>query len=145
MTKVFAIIAVFLLMLPAFSSSLNAQTQVTGHIVAEVVETIGASTKTNDCVVVSKNKTAEKFNLGEVTINSRALTVYDLIIETTDISRKTGTQAALLAKTYLGNLSPMLDADGKHTFRIYGSFEEEPLIAANEGLTAVYKIILAFN
>jgi len=132
-------------MLPLFEGSLSAQVRVTGHVFAEVVESIGTSSNTNGWIVVPKDSSGKEFDIGEFSLNGGAMAAYDLIVKTNDITGEAGTQASFLATTDLGNLSYMLDSHGKRVFRLYGSVKEQLCSEAEKNYSASYQVIFAYN
>lgn len=145
MAKTNTIIGLIVLMLPVCESSLIAQVRVTGHVFAEVVETIGTSSNTNDWVTVPQNSSDKEFDLGEISLNGGAMAAYDLIVKTNDMTGETGTQASFLATTDLGNLSYMLDSHGKRVFRLYGSVKKKLCSETEKNYSASYHVIFAYN
>ncbi|MBE0661528.1 MAG: hypothetical protein IH597_03585 [Bacteroidales bacterium] len=145
MAQTKTIIGLIVLMFPLFEGSLIAQVRVTGHIFAEVVESIGTSSNTNDWVMVPQSSSGKEFDLGEISLNGGAMAAYDLIVKTNVMTGEAGTQASFLATTDLGNLSYMLDSHGKRVFRLYGSVKEKLCAEAEKNFSASYHVIFAYN
>jgi hypothetical protein len=143
--KTNTIIGLIVLMLPVIESSLNAQVRVTGHVFAEVVESIGTSSNTNDWVMLPQSSSAKEFDLGEISLNGGAMAAYDLIVKTNEMTGEAGTQASFLATTDLGDLSYMLDSHGKRVFRLYGSVKEQSGSQRDKNYSASYHVIFAYN
>jgi hypothetical protein len=143
--KFFFIMGIFLLVLPALKITLLAQVRVTGHVFAEVVETVGAAANTNDWVVITHDNVSSEFELGNLSINGGAMAAYDLVIETNEMTGETGTHASFLATTDYGNQSYMLDARGKQVFRLYGSASNISHKTKEKHFSANYQITFAYN
>lgn len=63
-------VKVYIVFLTLFFNYLNgfSQTKVTGHIFAEIVESVGTSSKINNFIKVDKEAQTQKVNLGEIAI-----------------------------------------------------------------------------
>lgn len=145
MAKFFFIIGMFSLVLPALKVTLLAQVRVTGHVFAEVVETVGATANINDWVVVANDNVSSEFELGDLSINGGAMAAYDLIIKTNEMTGETGTQASFLATTDYENQSYMLDSHGKQVFRLYGSASNILNKTREKHFSASYQVTFAYN
>lgn len=145
MAKYFFIIGMFSLVLPALKVTLLAQVHVTGHVFAEVVETVGAAADTNDWVVVTHDNVSSEFELGNLSINGGAMAAYDLVIETNEMTGETGTHASFLATTDYGNQSYMLNYHGKQVFRLYGLASNILNTTREKNFTASYQVTFAYN
>ena len=131
-------------MLP-FRSSILAQSRVTGHVFAEVVESMSVTYNVNNWVVIPPNSNEHGFDLGEISVNGGSLTAYDLIIISSGISGKTGMRAPFDTTTDYNNLSYILDSQGKQVFQLYGSTNDELFAAKEKSFVAEYNIIFAYN
>jgi len=143
--KFFFIMGMFTLVLPALKDTMLAQVHVTGHVFAEVVETVGATANINDWVVVANENVSSEFELGDLSINGGAMAAYDLIIETNEITGETGTKASFLATTDYGNHSYMLNSHGKQVFRLYGSTSNISNKTKEKHFSASYQVTFAYN
>lgn len=131
--------------MPALKNTSFAQVTVTGHVFAEVVETVGATSKTNDWVVVSQNNNSKEFELGNIEVNGRAMAAYDLIIETKEMTGDTGTKALFSATTGCNNQSYMLDSKGRQVLHLYGMASNFSNKTRKKIFYASYQVTFAYN
>jgi hypothetical protein len=143
--RIFTTLGVLLIMLSAFGNALFAQARVTGHVFAEVVESIGANSNMTEWVLVQPNRITEEIDLGKISINGGAQSTYGLILTTKELTGKTGAQASFLAKTDYDNSLNMLNSHGKQVLRLYGNADEDLLTTSDRNFTTSYQIIFAYN
>jgi hypothetical protein len=123
----------------------EAQTRVTGHVFAEVVETIGMASNTSNRASLPHDMSGSEFDLGEVSINAGSMGAYAIVIETSDMVGDSGKRVSFDARTENGKLVSNLDQNGKQVLRLSGSAKEEIYFAGEKNFSAAYNITFAYN
>lgn len=140
-------IAVFIctviMMTGAFNSDARAQTRVTGHVFAEVVETVGASANTAN--LASLSQPGATFDLGEIALNGGSMAAFTVVIESGEMVGQSGERASFNARTNDGKLVSSLDPNGRQVVRFRGSANEENAAGNERNFSAAYSVTLAYN
>ena len=146
MKQILAISASTLILMISVSVNIaEAQTRVTGHVFAEVVETIGMASNASNRASLQQGVSDSEFDLGEVSINAGAMAAYAIVLETSDMVGDSGKRISFDAKTENGKLVCSLDQSGKQVLRLSGMTKEEIYYAGEKNYTAAYNVTLAYN
>lgn len=140
-----AIIAACAIVASSFAGSLYAQVKATGHVFAEVVESLSASMNSRQMVYVDRTNNAEELELGELVINGGALEAYDLILISDRLAEESVTHATFLAITDHRLTSKVFDYNGKQVFRLFGSFYKPNQSGIELNRRAAFQITFAYN
>lgn len=143
--NIFVFICTVIMMSGAFSSVAFAQARVTGHVFAEVVESVGASANTANLASVPQNMPDTEFELGEIAINGGSLAAFSIVVETGEMIAQSGERASFKAKTRNGQLVSNLDSNGRQTLKLSGSAQKDIALAGNRNFSAAYSVTFAYN
>jgi outer membrane protein assembly factor BamB len=134
-----------LMLAVAMSFSLAAQTRVTGHVFAEIVESAGASSRVSNQVVINPDQQTNGFDLGEITLSGGSMASCTVIITSGGIMGQSGYDHGFTATTSDDNSLYVLDASGKQKFRLNGSLSDEILSGNDKNYAAEYAVVFAYN
>ena len=135
----------FTLMILFIGMNAAAQVRVTGHVFAEVVETLGASSGTNNLLSLSQNSINSELDLGEIFINGGAMAAFSVVFENSKITGEYGTRMALRAGVADDVSSGMLDTNGREVLKIIAEADENLLNAHDKNYTGQYQVVFAYN
>lgn len=140
-----ALLGAVVMLASSFAGSLVAQVKATGHVFAEVIESLSANMNTNQSVFVDSGNDMEEFEMGELIISGGALDTYNLIIIADKLTGEPGTPAPFLASTDVGRTTNVFNSHGKQVFRLFGSLLRN--VDSNTFLkyTAAYQVTFAYN
>ena len=122
-----------------------AQTRITGHVFAEIVEAAGATSNTTEKIILQPGQQTSGFDLGEITFSGGSLSACAVIITSDNLMSENGSSYNFSAVTHDGNNSYMLDNSGKQKIRINGSTTDEVLSGGDKNFAAGYAITFAYN
>jgi hypothetical protein len=143
--KQFATITILILLITSFSVSSFAQVRVTGHVFAEVVEAVGATSVTNNAIQMQQQAVSNNFDMGEITLSGGALAACDVMITTSELEGLTGSRASFAALPENQSATGMLDQYGKQVIRLSGQAGEELLANPDKAYAAQYNVVFAYN
>lgn len=141
--NIIVFICTFIMMIGAFSSDAIAQTRVTGHVFAEVVETVGASANTASLASVSQPGAA--FDLGEIALNGGSMAAFTIVVESCEMVGQSGERVSFNAMSSDGRLVSNLDPNGRQVVRFSRSANEEIAAGNDRSYSAAYSVTLAYN
>jgi len=117
------------------------QVKVTGHICAEVVESISVSCNSNpDMAYLSKNVT--KLDVGSFSISGAASSTYNLIIDNANVSNDSGESYTIQTNTAGAEKSLIADLSGKQSLTLVAGTAELP---ANGQYQGNFGVTFAYN
>jgi hypothetical protein len=117
------------------------QVKVTGHICAEVVESISVSCNNNpELAYLSKNVT--KLDVGSFSISGAASATYNLIIDNANVRNESGDSYTIQTNTDGAEKSLIADLSGKHSLTLVAGTTELP---ANGQYQGNFGVTFAYN
>ena len=117
------------------------QVKVTGHICAEVVESISVSCNSNpDMAYLSKNVT--KLDVGSFSISGAASSTYNLIIDNANVRNDSGESYTIQTNTAGAEKSLIADLSGKQSLTLVAGTTELP---ANGQYQGNFGVTFAYN
>ena len=132
-----------MLMLLGISMHSGAQTRVTGHIFAEVVELTGAESRANAYVEIQSNSVSAEFDLGEISFHGKANTAFDVMVTSSDLVGSHGFEAPFQAQP--DEFSSTTDATGKQVIRFSGTAGDDLLHATERQYAGNYQVVFSYN
>ena len=122
-----------------------AQVRVTGHVYAEVVEAVSATSSTNNSLQIQQNAVSSNLELGEITLNGGASAACNVMISSTELTGMNGSQAAFVALPFANSMPTSLDENGQTVIKIQGKAGEEILENPDKVYAGGYNVVFAYN
>lgn len=132
-----------LLLLMSTSMQSVAQTRVTGHVFAEVVELTGAESKANESIEIKAGDSTADLDLGEIMFRGKADTTYELMVSSSPLKGNDGYEH--LFETHYDRLGSTIDASGNEVIRLTGSANESLLSSSQKQYAGGYQVVFAYN
>lgn len=142
MNRLIATGIVFLI-LSAISLHAVAQTRVTGHIFAEIVELTGAESMATDYVELQGDAATAEFDLGEFSFRGKANVAYDLMVTSSNLVGSDGFETPFQASP--GHFQSSMDETGSQVVRLTGTAGDELLTASGRQYAGNYQVVFAYN
>lgn len=121
-----------------------AQVKVTGHVFAEIVEAVGATSSTNNSLQIQQNAVSNNMELGEIAVSGGSLAACAVMITTTDLKGIDGSHAAFTAIPE-ANSSSNLNQNGTQIIKLQGFAGNEILGNPDKVYAAQYNVVFAYN
>lgn len=131
------------LILSAVSLYAVAQTRVTGHIFAEIVELTGAESKATDYVELQGDAATAEFDLGEFSFRGKANVAYDLMVTSSNLVGNDGFETPFQALP--GHFQSSMDETGNQVVRLTGSAGDDLFSASDRQYAGNYQVVFAYN
>jgi len=138
--KKLAATGILILTMAIMSITSVAQVRVTGHVFAEVVEAVGATSATNNSIEMQQQSVTNNFEIGEITLSGGAMSTCDVMITASQLQGITGSQATFSAAPAGGSHAGVLDQAGKNVIRLQGQVGDEVL-----AYSAQYNVVFSYN
>ncbi len=119
----------------------NGQVRVTGHICAEVVESVSASCSNNPGVTIQANGLA-KADLGSFSTSGTASSTCTLVIDNASISNSRGETYTISTTTSDEEKTLIADANGKQSLTMVAG---TPELLTNGQYYGNYRVTFAYN
>jgi len=123
----------------------SAQVRVTGHVYAEIVEAVAATSVTNNSLQIQQNAVGNNLELGEITLSGGASTACNVMITSKELTGMNGSQAAFVALPLDNSMPTSLDENGKTVIKIQGKAGEEILENPDKVYAGGYNVVFAYN
>ena len=140
-TKYFSAI-IFALIL---SLNVNAQITVTGHVTAEIVEAVSASSGTNDLLSLQQNASTQNLDLGNFTLNGGSNSICAVVVNSTQLTGENGTEVSFNANSNIENGNAVMSNDGSQVFNFKGDTDSEILSLNDNNYAGEYNVVFAYN
>lgn len=122
-----------------------AQTKVTGHVFAEIVEATSAESKATAFVTIEKDNTVNNIPMGEISISGKANTAFSVIFDIEGMKGDNGEFAFFDATICSECSGDILNDNGKQVFSLQGKPGNEILSQNSKLYDAQYQIVFAYN
>ena len=132
-----------MLMLLGISMHSGAQTRVTGHIFAHVVELTGAESRANDYVEIQSNAAAAEFDLGEISFRGTANTAFNVMVTSSDLVGAHGYAAPFEAQPE--QVSSTTDVSGNQVIRLRGTAGDDLFTSSEREYAGNYQVVFSYN
>jgi hypothetical protein len=132
-----------LLILSGISMQSYAQTRVTGHVFAEVVELTGAESNANTSIELKSGDSFSDFYLGEIIFRGKSNTSYELIVSSSPLKGADGYE--YLFETRYDRQGTTIDSSGNEVIRFTGSADEGLLSSSERQYSGKYQIVFVYN
>lgn len=133
---------VFLMILAA---GLTAQVTVTGHVTAEVVEAVSATSGTNNLLSLQQNATPDNLDLGSFTLGGGSNAICSVIVNSTQLTGDNGNMVNFNANASLSNNTGLLDERGTQVFNFKGDAGKEIMNNQDKNYAGQYNVVFAYN
>lgn len=141
--RTFVAYGIAMLLLTSISMQSVAQTRVTGHVFAEVVELTGAESKANESIEIKSGDPATDLDLGEIMFSGKADTTYELMVSSSPLKGNDGYE--YLFETRYDKQNTTIDASGNEVIRFTGSADESMLSSSERQYAGNYQVVFAYN
>ncbi len=141
--RAFVAYGIALLILTGISTQSVAQTRVTGHVFAEVVELTGAESKAHESIEIKAGDFATDFDLGEISFRGKAGTTYELMVSSSPLKGHDGHEHLFEARYDRHNTT--IDASGNEVIRLTGSAGEGLFSSSDRQYTGNYQVVFVYN
>ena len=121
-----------------------AQTRVTAHATAEIVEGWHAVPETRNHFYLQPNKTGH-IEMGEISLSSSRFTVCDVTIRSATLTGEHGCTARFDAMHQPQEHTRASTDGGHHIFNLYGKADEDMFSKPDRNYTGQYQIIFSYN
>lgn len=131
----------FILFLTSSGMWCMGQVRVTGHVSAEVVESISASSNCNIDMTFNAPE-LKNFELGSFSVSSNASSTCTLIVDKVNVSNRNGESFALETTIPGSERAMVADQNGNHSLTLNAGREE---LLANGQYQGNYGVTFAYN
>lgn len=138
--KIITLISLLLLF-----ASASAQVTVTGHVCAEVVEAVSATSGTNNLLSLQQNATPENLDLGSFTLSGGSNAICSVVVNSTQLTGDNGNRVDFSANTGLTNNTSVLNDKGTQVFNFKGNAGNEILGSNDKNYQGQYNVVFAYN
>ncbi len=138
--KIITLISALLMM-----TCVSAQVTVTGHVTAEIVEAVSATSGTNNLLSLQQNVAPDNLDLGSFTLSGGSYAICSVVVESTELSGDHGNHVGFSAGTRLNNNAGMLNDRGTQVFNFQGKAGEEILSSNDKNYEGQYNVVFAYN
>lgn len=121
-----------------------AQTTVTGHVFAEVIESVSASSHSQSSFTIQRNRT-EGIDFGQIEIKSTASASCSLILGTANLTSNTNQQIAMSTSAYSTQSMQSNAINGNQFISLQCHPEESDLDLNASQYNGNINIVLAYN
>jgi hypothetical protein len=121
------------------------QTRVTGHVFAEIVETLSAVSNTNDYLHIEQNSIGDQVNLGEISLHGKSNTVVSVLVTTNGMTGNYGDNAGFEVIPCLECSDSEYNNNGIQTYKLQANTDLEPNSNTSLSYSAQYEIVFAHN
>mgnify|MGYP004702214067 CR=1 FL=1 len=123
----------------------HSQTRVTGHVFAEIVETLSAVSNTNDHLQIEQNSIGDQVNLGEIFLHVKSNTVVYVLVTTNGMTGNYGDNAGFEVKPCLECSDSEHNNIGIKTYKLQANTDLELNSNTSLSYSAQYEIVFAHN
>lgn len=123
----------------------SAQVTVTGHVSAEVVEAVSATSGTNNLLSLQQNATPDNLDLGSFTLSGGSNAICSVVVNSTQLIGDHGNAVNFDANTSLNNNTGVLDERGTQVFNFKGDAGEDILNSHDKNYAGQYNVVFAYN
>ena len=121
------------------------QTRVTGHVFAEIVETLSAVSNTNDYLHIEQNNIGDKLNLGEISLNGKSNSVVSVLVTTNGMTGSDGENAGFEVNSCLECSDSEHNNNGIQIYKLHANTDIELNSNTSNRYSAQYEIVFAHN
>jgi hypothetical protein len=143
--KAYTTFATLLLALLLIGTESIAQVRVTGHVFAEIVEAVGATSATNNSLQIQQNAASNNFELGEISISGGSNAACAVMITASDLKGMNGSEATFSALPESSSIPASLDRNGRQIIKLQGVAGNEILANSDKAYAAQYNVVFAYN
>lgn len=126
------------------TSRVFAQTTVTGHVFAEVVESVSASTCSQATITIQRNQT-EGVNLGTIDIKSTESAMCSLILSKASLTDNNQNQCTMETSAIISQNMEENSINGPHSISLQCQPDKNMLAQSASSYTGNIDIVLAYN
>jgi hypothetical protein len=141
--RAFVAYGLALLILTGISVQSVAQTRVTGHVFAEVVELTGAESNANKSIEIKAGDSFSDIDLGEISFHGKAGTTYELMVSSSPIKGHDGYEH--LFETRCDRHGSTIDVSGNEVIRLTGSADDSLLLSSERQYAGEYQVVFVYN
>jgi hypothetical protein len=143
--KAYTTFATLLLALLLIGTESIAQVRVTGHVFAEIVEAVGATSATSNSLQIQQNAVSNNFDLGEISISGGSNAACAVMITASDLKGINGSEAAFSALPESSTMPSSLDQNGRQIIKLQGVAGNEIMANSDKAYAAQYNVVFAYN
>lgn len=122
-----------------------AQVKVTGHVFAEIVETVSASSNTNDYFLIEQNNIGDELNLGEISLYGKSNSVVSVLVTTNGMTGSDGENTGFEVIPCLECSGSNQDNYGNQTYKLQAFSSSELNSNSSKSYSAKYEVVFAHN
>jgi hypothetical protein len=134
-----------LFLLSTFILNVNAQVVATGHIFAEIVETIGTKSAVTNMLTLQHKGQTDNLDLGSIKLNGNSSSICNVIVSSSQLRGENGGQVSFFANDNFRSQEEILNAKGENLICLKGSVGTEIFQSDNIDYTGQYYVIFAYN
>jgi hypothetical protein len=123
----------------------SAQVTVTGHVCAEIVEAVSATSGTNNLLSLQQNAAPENLDLGSFTLSGGSNAICSVVVNSTQLTGENGNMVAFTADPSLSNNTGFLNDRGTQVFSFKGNAGNEILSSNDKQYEGQYNVVFAYN
>ena len=126
-------------------AGVSAQVTVTGHVSAEVVEAVSATSGTNNLLSLQQNTSPENLDLGSFTLSGGSNAICSVVVNSSQLTGDHGNLVSFSANASLINSTGVLDDRGTQVFNFKGKASEDILKSNEKNYEGQYNVVFAYN
>lgn len=123
----------------------SAQVTVTGHVCAEVVEAVSATSGTNNLLSLQHNATPDNLDLGSFTLSGGSNAICSVVVNSTQLTGDHGNTVNFNANAGLSNNTGVLDKRGTQVFNFKGDAGKDIMNSHDKNYAGQYNVVFAYN
>lgn len=129
----------------AISTSIQGQTRVTGHIFAEIVETVSVNSAMNNSFQLKRDNNESNIDLGTVSVNGSAYTTRSIIVSPATITGPSGTSLEFQTNSSDQFSNQQHSETGRDELSLSATINETLLLMEDNNYSGQYDVVLVYN
>lgn len=122
-----------------------AQVTVTGHACAEVVESVSATSGTNNLLSLQQDASPQDLDLGSFTLSGNSNAICSVVVNTTPLKGEHGDMVDFSASSCFGNNTGILNEKGTQVVNFKGNADNDILSSNDKNYEGQYDVVFAYN